>query len=629
MLRLPIWYRIMEKTGSSRLRFGTFEADLRTCELRKSGSKVSLQEQPFKVLVMLLERPGDLVSREELRERVWSPDTFVDFDTGLNKAVGKIREVLGDSADSPRFIETLPRRGYRFIAPVEVVSTDVVVAPIPNTPAASVQAPVQVPPAPWPRRWRYAAALACCVGLLISGILWVLLRRATPRLKTESLVVLPFLNLSDDRSKDYLSDGFTEELTTALAGVEGLRVVARTSAFQFKGKPQDVRTIGGQLHAAAVVEGSLREEGDQIRITVQLNSTSDGFHLWSKAWVRKRQELFDVEWEVAQTIAKSLGYTVERPPGRHQPPLDARNLYLRARFLSNETIPKNVYTALQYLQQAIDQDPQYAAAYAGIAESHAILGWEGAEPAKAAFAAARAASDRALALEPSLPDAHLSRALILLNGDWDWNGADQEFRRAIALDPNVGHVWHWYSHYLTAVGRLDESLAASQRALQLEPLDFLISDHMSWHYLMARDYRRAIAAGLKVLELNPDRLLTYHHIVESYENLGELDKAIEAPQQTRVYPRMDEMARGLKSGGPRGYWQARLEHGLKNPKESPFALASFWAHLGDRERTLECLERSVEAREPNLIYINRYAVFDQFQSDPRFVAVLAGIGLPK
>jgi TolB-like protein/DNA-binding winged helix-turn-helix (wHTH) protein/tetratricopeptide (TPR) repeat protein len=620
----------METTGASRLlRFGNFEADLRTGELRKAGRKVSLQEQPFKVLVMLLDRPGEMVSREELRERVWSPDTFVDFDTGLNKAVGKIREVLGDSADFPRFIETLPRRGYRFIAAVEVVGTDAGVALAHEAPSASIPSSSQVSPVPRSLRWRYAAVLACGVALLTAGMFWALLRPGGQRVKTDSLVVLPFLNLSEDRAKEYLSDGFTEELTTALSEVEGLRVVARTSAFQFKGKPQDIRTIGRQLHAGSVVEGSLREDGDQIRVTVQLNRATDGFHVWSKAWVRKRQEVFDVEREIAQTIAKSLGYTVERPLARHQPSLDARNLYLRARFLSNQTVPKAVYEALEYLRQAIAKDPQYAAAYTSIADNHTILAYAHAEEPTNACAAARTASDRALALEPALPEAHSSRALILLNCDWDWNGAEQEFRRAIALDPNDGHVWHWYSHHFAAVGRLDDSLAASRRALQLEPLDFLINDHVSWHYLMARDYRSAIAAGLRVAELYPERWLTYHHIAEAYENLGELDKAIEASYQASTDPRLGELRSELKSGGPRGYWRARLERALKNPTESPFTLASFCAHLSDRERTLEYLEKSAEAHEAELIYIKRYAVFDQLRSDPRFLAVLAKLGLPR
>jgi TolB-like protein/Flp pilus assembly protein TadD len=447
------------------IRFGAFELEPESGELRKQGLKVRLQEQPFQILQILLEHPGKVVTREELQQRIWSSDTFVDFDHGVYNAIKKLREALGDSAETPRYIETLSRRGYRFIAPVNEIVSE------PHSP----------PP--------------------------------TANLARDSIAVLPFLNLSADPENEFFADGITEEIINALAQIEQLHVVARSSAFSFKGKHIDLRIIGEQLNVRTILEGSVRRAGDHLRITAQLVNVTDGYHLWSERYDLEMKDIFDIQDEIARSIAERLRVSLERK--REEPlvraatkNLEAYELYLKGRALLSKrgsAIPH----ALACFERAVALDSEYALAWAGLADSYTVLGYYGLARPEISMPKGAEAARRSVALDPSLAEAHSALAMSCLLYAWDLAKAEREFLCAIELNPRYIQPRCWYAlFYLQfAVGRATEGIEHARLAVESDPLSGYANAMLGMTCSAAGRYTEAVEICGRAVGLDAESFL--------------------------------------------------------------------------------------------------------------------------
>jgi TolB-like protein/Flp pilus assembly protein TadD len=453
------------------LKFGVFEVDLEAGELRKSGMRQKLAAQPFGVLRVLLERPHQVVTREELQQRIWPKDTFVDYGLAFKKAVNRIREVLGDSAENPRFIETLSRRGYRFIAAVNDGVEE---------------------------------------------------RRTPPSQSTtrDSIVVLPFISISADSENDFFADGITEEIINALAQIKDLHVLARSSAFSFKGRHIDPRVVGEQLNVRTVLEGSVRRADNRLRITVQLVNAADGYHLWSQRYDREMKDVFEIQDEIARSIVERLKVTLEG--GRQESlvkaatrNLEAYQLYLKGRALLYRR-GLGVPRALECFKQAVALDPKYALAWAGLADSYTTLGYNGFTHPAATMSKGIEAARRAVALDPSLAEAHNALAMACLMGTWDKVEAGREFVRALELNPRYIQARDWYAlFYLQcAEGRLEEGVAQARLALECDPLSAYTNCLFGFICSMAGRSAEGVQICERSVELDPDSFLARwcHHI---------------------------------------------------------------------------------------------------------------------
>jgi len=452
------------------VRFGDFSADLHAGELRKNGLRIKLQVQPFQVLQILLERAGEVISREELQKRIWPADTFVDFDHGLNNAIKKLREALKDDAERPRFIETLAKRGYRFIGSVD------------DGKHPSVGPGV-------------AASM-------------------------DSIVVLPFINMSADPENEFFTDGITEEIINALAQIKELHVVARSSAFSFKGKHIDPRTIGEQLKVRTLLEGSLRRSGDHLRITVQLVNAADGYHLWSERYDREMKDVFEIQDEIARSVVERLKVTLQGGPQEHlvkpgTSNLEAYQMYVKGRILLPRRGPA-VPKAVECFERAVALDPQYALAWAGLADSYTVLGYCGFAPPEACMPKGTEAARRAVALDPLLAEAHNALACACLLDLWDKTEAEREFLRALELNPRYIQGRDWYAlFYLQCMtGRLEEAVSQAKLALAFDPLSSYAQTLVGFTCFGAGKYEEAVHACERAVELDPESFLARwcHHL---------------------------------------------------------------------------------------------------------------------
>jgi len=464
------------------IRFGIFEVDLRAGELRKKGIRIKLQGRPFFLLLTLLKRRGELVTREELRRTLWPEDTFIDVDHSLGTGINKLREILGDSATSPRFIETLPRRGYRFIAPIEIVGKDEEVPEV-DPSSTNVQdertgnlAPREhklddLPKAAalswrtrWPRPWM---AVILAATLILGMLLLLKLRPApSPQADVRSLAVLPLENLSGDASQDYFSDGMTDELITQLGQISELRVISRTSVMTYKRVRKPLPQIARELNVEAVVEGTVLRAGNRVRITAQLILAPADKHLWAQSYEGELRDTLALQHKVALAIAEQIRIklsTLDRPEMKRTKDVnpEAYEAYLRGRYFWNKRTGDGLKKAVDYFNQAIEKDPTYAQAYAGLSDSYALMGdWEYSLLAPAeAFPKAKASAIRALALDDSLGEAHASLAFVLDLFDWDWESAEREYRRAVDLNPSYATAHQWYAWHLIILARNSESLS--------------------------------------------------------------------------------------------------------------------------------------------------------------------------
>src|SRR5262245_29764035 len=626
--------------------FGSFEVDIVTGELRRQGLKVRLQDQPFRLLVLLLGRAGDVVTREEVREKLWPADTYVDFDHSLNTAMRKLREALGDSAEAPRYVETLARRGYRFIAPVGAHVRTAEVADPANADVASV------PPQPAPRltstrhRLILAIVVIICAAALIAY--WVAPRRGpTPQSgRRLTIAVLPFDNLTGDADQEYLSDGLTEEMITQLGRLEPdrLRVTARSSTWKYKRAERDIDRLRRELRADYVLEGSLRRAGERVRVTAQLIQAVDQFDDWAQTNERDLRDVLVLQSEVARAVARAIALTLT-PDGQARL-ASARSVrpesyqdYLRGRYFWNRRTEAALKQALGYFQRAIAADPDDARAYSGLADCYSSLGASsvvGGLPPRQAMPAAKAAALTPLQIDGTLAEAHNSLAMVHLLYDWDLAASEKEFRRALELDPEYTTAHHWYSHCLLVLGRTDESLAESKRALELEPLNLAVGSHLGWHFLYARQYDEAIEQFRKTLELDAAFPQTQRYAAWAYVQKGMRQEAIASlraalGQLGRNSEVEGELGYALGVAGRRAEALATLEslRQLSSTRYvSPYSVALVHAGLGDRDQALAWLEKAYVERSDYMPYLRREPMLDRLRSDPRFAALVRRVGLP-
>jgi TolB-like protein/DNA-binding winged helix-turn-helix (wHTH) protein/Flp pilus assembly protein TadD len=520
------------------LRFGVFDVNLSARELRKHGTRIRLPGQPFRILGMLLEKPGEVVTREEMQQRLWASDTFVDFEHSLNSAIKKLRAALGDSPESPRYIETIPRVGYRFIAPVEEIS--VVGRHMVETAAdAANVAATAGAPASRPRQVMMLAGIFMAFVITVTAGYFVWSRsrvrpqRAAARLM---LAVLPFENLTGDAGQEYFSDGLTEEMIAQLGRLDPdhVGVIARTSVMRYKHGQEQLAQIGRDLGVQYVLEGSVRRESGRVRVTAQLIQLKDQSRVWSREYDRELNSLLALQGEITQEIADEIQLTLG---GGHRVIAAARtnpispgsyetyDLYLKGRYYWNKRTPDGFHQAADYFQQSIAKDPNYAQAYAGLADTLALLSTWSFAPPNEMMPKARAAALRALQIEEGLSEAHTSLAVIAENYDYDWRTAENEFRKAIQLDPSYATAHQWYAECLAWQGRFQEALAESERARQLDPMSLIIAaDHGAILYF-ARQYDRAIEQFRALQVMEPD-FPRAHLVVLAYVEKGMFAEAL-------------------------------------------------------------------------------------------------------
>lgn len=632
-----------------RLRFGVFELDLRAGELRKHGLRVRLQEQPFQVLAMLLENHGEVVTREELQKKLWPADTFVDFDHGLNKAINKIREALSDSAESPRFVETVARRGYRFLAEVKVADA----APIRSPELATESHPTtEARDRPdvaekLAMRKRLLPSLAWKISafavllLMASLAAWKLHSWNRPSPVIRSLAVLPLESLSSDASQDYFADGMTDELISDLGQISALRVISRTSVMAYKHARKPLPQIARELNVDAVVEGTVLRSGDQVRITAQLIEASTDKHLWSQSYEGELRDTLALQSKVARAIADQIQVSLNP---REQAALKSAKVvnpeayvsYLKGRYFWNKRTADNLKVALAYFKQAIDEDPAYAQAYSGLADTYALLGdWQYAVMSpKEALPKAKAAAIKALELDSALGEAHNSLAFCLDGFDWAFDSAGKEFLRAIELNPGYATAHHWYAWHLALLHRYDEALAEMRKAENLDPLSLVINADLAELLALAHSYDESILQSRKTIEMDPNFGLAYNHLGQAYlqkhmndEAVAELQKAVQLSGGSPTC--IANLARAYVASGKRSEAEKLLSD-LKKRSNPSHSLASeiavIYTSLGDTDQAMNWLEKGYEGRfNPGVLL---RPGFDPLRSDPRFEDLVRRVGLP-
>jgi TolB-like protein/DNA-binding winged helix-turn-helix (wHTH) protein/Tfp pilus assembly protein PilF len=632
---------------TSVVRFGTYEVSLQSGEVRKAGVKIRVQQQPMKLLEILLERPGEVITREELRGRVWADESFGDFDQAVNIAIAKLRSALGDSAENPRYIETLPKRGYRFIADVSVVDADAQTkkpesaAPdLPGTqPGHELQtAGLTVAPKhlQWPTR-PITVVLALVLSLPILAI-WLFRSRGRPPAGIRSLAVLPLDNLSGDASQDYFADGMTDELITDLAQISALRVISRTSVMVYKGARRPLPEIARELNVDAVVEGTVLRSGEQVRITAQLIQTPADRHLWAESYEGDLHDTLALQKKVARAIAEHI--RIELTP-KEQAVLknakvvnpEAYEAYLKGRYFWNKRTADGLKRAVDYFDQAIEKDPNYAQAYAGLADSYALLGdWEyGVLAPSESYPKAKSAAIKALELDNALGEAHTSLAFSLDVFDWDWQSAEKEFRRAIELNPGYATAHHWYAWHLSEMGRNSEAIAEMRKAENLDPLSLIISADVAEILLVAHLNDEAIAQSRKTVDMDPNFAIAHYELGQAFvekhsynEAIAEFQKAIELSGGS--IPCTSNLAYAYAVSNKRNEAVKILNDVKTRSTRNAAEIALMYVGLGEKDQAMKWLGKAYEEHFNPSILLR--PAFDPLRSDPRFQSLVHRIGLP-
>jgi TolB-like protein/DNA-binding winged helix-turn-helix (wHTH) protein len=629
-----------------RLRFGVFEADPRIGELTKHGKRLPLQGQPFQLLAMLLERPGELVTREELRAKIW-PQTVVDFDQGLNKAISKIRDALGDSAENPRFIETIARRGYRFLADVSVVQDGPpkrAAGDLAEQAHAGSLARLEgVISSRRPPRALAWGLLGLGLTLVLAAVLsWILYTSRSSAPAIRSLAVLPLGNLSGDSSQDYFADGMTEELITQLGQISALRVISTTSVMRYKGAGKPLAEIARELNVQAVVEGGVLRSGDRVRITAQLIRVPADEQMWAQSYEGDLRDTLTLQSKVAQAIAEQVRATLSR---RQQAALrkprtvspDAYEAYLKGRYFWNKRTGDGLKKAIDYFSRAVARDPTYAEAYSGLADSYALAGdWlYGVLPPQDAFRQARAAATRALALDDTLGEAHTSLAFALDLYAWDWAAAEKEYKRAIELSPGYATAHHWYGWHLLVMGRTGEGIFEMRRAESLDPLSLIISADLAEALCTAHLYDESVQQSKRTLDMDPNFAVAHYQLGQALAQKHLYDEAIA------------EFQRAIELSGHSGAFDSNLayvyavsgqkveaENIIKDLEASPHKnpsidanIALIYVGLGDHDHAMIWLNKAYEARFNPSILLR--PGFDPLRSDARFVDLRRRLGLQR
>lgn len=627
------------------IRFGNFEVDVRAGELRRAGIKIRLSGQPFDVLVALLQKPGQVVTREELHDKLWSQDTFVDFEHGLNKTINKVREALGDDAVNPRFVETLPRRGYRFLAPVVAhVPTE---ARVDNPPADDKQAApthLQTGAKLW-RRIGLGIAITVAVLALVATLNWARINRwiSPAGRQIKSLAVLPLENLSRDPEQEYFSDGMTDELTTDLSKIGALRVISRTSAMHYKHTSKTLPEIARELNVDGVIEGSVMRSGNRVRITAQLIQAQSDQHLWAETYERDLGDVLRLQAEVAEVIAQQV--RVQLTPQQKArldsaPRVDpaAYDAFLQGRsYLRWGSNSREGYTKAQaFYQQAIQKDPNLALAYVGLADSYVYQGSQRWVLPHEAYANARDALRKALELDQSLGEAHSSLGWVSWRYDWNFPVAEREFRYALELSPNYVGGQEQLAWYLAWSGRRDEALA---ELASIANLDLAYSNHTaveSGIYYHQRDYKALVEASRRFVARNPDDWPGHYFLAVGYDGVGEETDAASEYQKAIELSHGDTdtiagLAHAYAMMGRRAEAEKILSDLLRQSKKnyvSPYMIGTVYAGLGNKEKAFEFLDKAYREKSPDIPYFLKGDLrLDALRSDPRFQDLLRRVGL--
>ena len=618
--------------------FGQFEFDLDTGELRRRGLEIKIAGQPLQILAMLLEQPGQVITREQIRKKLWPADTFVEFEQSLNAAVKRVRDALGESADNPRFLETVPRRGYRFIAPVEKRSR----GPTLHRPETAIQEPVRA-------KRRYGVWLGAGSILFILAIALLALnmnrwrewlRGKTAPGRIDSLAVLPLENLSHDLEQGYFADGITNELITDLGKLGISRVISRTSVMHYKGTHKPLAEIVRELNVDAVVEGTVLRSDGRVRITARLVGTNPERQLWAETYDRDLRRILGLQSEVARDVAEQVSVKLEpqsHPARTGQINPEAYEAYLRGRYYWNKFTEAGLRRAIEYFEQAIDKQPDFAKAYSGIADSYYRLVYTVGPLAPAdGFPKAKAAAEQALQIDNGIAEAHSSLANIKLYYDWDLPSADREGRRATELDSNYAEGHHTYSHCLVAEGRIQEAFVETRRALALDPIDLAINNHLAWIYLFAREYAKSAETSQRTLQMDPNFALGHRYLGLAYEFEGAISAARAEYQKAASLSNgkpthLAGLARALALEGKRGEALKILSE-LKSESTRRYVpaydIANVYAALGDKDESFGWLERACVERSSNMIYLGLDRRFDTLHADQRFQRLIQRIGLP-
>lgn len=633
------------------LRFGVFVLDLRAGELCKQGLKVKLQERPFQILALLLENPGQVVTREELRRQLWPADTFVDFDHSVNTAINKIREALGDSADNPRFIETVPRHGYRFIATVDSRVPVYDRQQLEKDWAEEDRKGTAIADGRHRMRWVavVAAAAIAVFGTLLAFNIAGLRERLTsavgPRhgvaiAKIESIAVLPLENLSSDPGQEYFADGMTEELITDLGKISALRVISRTSVMRYKGTRKTLPAIARELHVDAIVGGSVRRSGNRVRITANLRYALSERSLWAQAYERDLRDVLSLQDEVARAIAYQIRIKLTpqedvRLAGSRPVNPESYRLYLQGRyFFFKRTVPA-LDKSIQLYQQALEKDPNSALAYAGLSESYGTLPFYGGALPREIFSKSKEAALKALEIDSNLAEAHAALGLALLYYDWDWSAAESELKRAIELNPNDTVAHQWYSEYLSAMGRHSQAIAEVRRAQELDPVSPLMFAVGCGADFFARRDDEAIKQCRKALDLDSNFGLTRNVLGWIYLRKGMYEEAMAQFEegnrllggdpvlgQARVYATVGRRDEAVKMVD-------LFSEQCKRGEVSPMYFAFLYVALGKKQKALDWLQKAYEGRDPYIVRIKVEPALDPIRSDPRFQDILRRMNFPK
>jgi TolB-like protein/DNA-binding winged helix-turn-helix (wHTH) protein len=625
----------------SKFQFGSFVVDAAARELRKHGIRMKIQERPLRLLLALLEKPGELVSREELRQRIWPDGTFVDFDHNISSCVNKLRVALNDTARSPRYIETVGRRGYRFVADCR---------PVPELDYAEQEAfavPQSSPPTGSPfrgRKWLVAVALLAVVTVAATSyFLWSRAKNQPAAAKSRPvLAVLPFENLTGDPGQEYFSDGLTEEMITRIGQFDPqhMGVIARTSVMHYKNSTDRLDKIASDLGADYILEGSVRRGSGRVRVTAELIQVSNQEHLWARDFTHQESDILLLQDEITRDIADEihqimgLRSATSTHSTQHPQNYEAYELYLKGRYSAAKRTPQGLHQAVEFFEQAIAKDPTDARTFSALADSYSLMSSYYQGSPNQYMPKAKAAALKAVELDDNLAEAHTSLALIAQNYDWDWKTAEQQYRRAIALDPNYATAHHWYAELLVMRGRFNEAFPEIERARRLDPVSLIVAADYAVFLHYARQYDRAIQQFRTVLEMEP-AFPRAQIVTAAYCEKGMYKEAFAQLEQWRtldgsgwrwatltyVYGRSGQMSAAQDA-------LSHLERMNSETRLDPGPLMLAYVATGQREKALDQAERAYSEHSPVITSIGVDPAYDPLRSEPRFQALLKKLDLP-
>lgn len=645
--------------------FGPFRLDPAEHILLRDGEPVPLRPKEFAVLLALVENHGHVLTKDELLKEGW-PGQFVE-EGNLNRHISTLRRVLGDSTDEPLYVETVPKVGYRFVAPVREIrdrSADMVIerhtiARIVTEEEEEAQGRGESEPAVESKALltrgekekevsgRRRLALGA-VGVLLVGLTLALTYMWSSRKSqgtrtgatVRSLAVLPFKPIGAGDEDEYLGLGMADALITKLSNIREINIRPTSAVRKYGAQNQDPVAAGRELHVEAVIEGSVQRVGEQVRVTVQLVSVGDGMPLWAEKFDEPFTNIFEVQDRISEQVARALTLTLSSAEKglltkRYTAKSEAYQLYLKGRYFWNKRTVDGLKKGISYFNEAVEKDPSYALAYVGLADSYSLLGdYNGLLPVQA-YPQARKAAAQALELDERLAEAHAALAVIKASYDWDWPGAEREYRRAIELNPNYENAHQWYAEYLSGMGRHEEAITEIRRAREINPVSLIINAVEAWILYHAREYDQAITQGQKVVGMDPHFAEVYEYLKRCYDQKGMYREAIAARQMRRKLAGYDaEETAALREAAAatsaRVYWRKRLEQEVEESKRelsTAFDMAEIFAQLGEKDQALAWLERAYEERYHMMMYLKVAPNLDPLRSEPRFADLLLRVGL--